>query len=988
MNLFSIPAGVPFLAAIAAGWQSQAAHGSAGDALAASRGLILLPTRRAARALAEEFLRHGDGKPMLLPRIAALGALDEAPLALAGALTLLPAVEPAQRLAVLTRMILAMKGAAGAPRTADRAWMLAIELATLLDEAERAGIDLAARLPDATDGEHAEHWNRTVEFLKIVTVAWPGWLAENGLMNPAARQVALLTAQAAAWADHPPLYPVLIAGTTGSIQAVARLIGVVARMPRGAVVLPGLDTAAEDAVFDALDHVHPQHGLARLLGALDARRGDVRPWPHGKSPEIAGRPALLAHALLPAPAIGRWRDTPLPMQTEGMSRLLAADGGEEAAAIAMILRDTLEQPGARAALVTPDRALAARVAAELARYDVVADDSAGEKLADTPPAVFLRLLAAAVAEKLAPVPLLALLKHPFAAGGQAPSVTRDNARALERQGLRGPRPEPGLAGLRRIADRIEGEAGDGVRDLVARVERCLEPLLRLTASVVAAPADLLAVLVAAAEALATTDATEGPAVLWREEEGDALATRLAAVQAALPVLIDEPPSSLPGLLDAVLEGEVVRSRRALRGRGGTEHPRVFIWGLLEARLQSVDVMVLGGLAEGVWPPATDPGPWMSRPMRARVGLPSPEEQVGQAAHDFVMAACAARTVVLSCPRRRDGAPTVASRWLVRLEACLDGAGHALPVHPAAGWARLLDLPLGAPMAVRPPQPRPDVRWRPRRLNVTEVETWLRDPYAIYAKHILRLVKLKPLDESADHADYGTLVHGGLHAFLEAHHARWPVNAAAMLRDAMEKALKEKGLRDALSAWWRPRLGRIADWVATQEALRRSKTPPVEIGPELLGRWQLEDLDFILTGRADRIERRADGSLSLLDYKTGALPNDREVTEGLAPQLPLEAAMAADGAFGENFAGTAAELVYWHLTGGFQPGHAHALLKSDPEKLAALVAEVREKLPVLVRRFDDPTTPYLSQPVPGRAPRWSDYAQLARVAEWSSAEDEA
>ena len=264
------------------------------------------------------------------------------------------------------------------------------------------------------------------------------------------------------------------------------------------------------------------------------------------------------------------------------------------------------------------------------------------------------------------------------------------------------------------------------------------------------------------------------------------------MQAALPLLPDQRHDVLPGLLDAVLEGEVVRSRRALRGRGGTEHPRVFIWGLLEARLQTADVMVLGGLVEGVWPPATDPGAWLSRPMRATVGLPSPEEVVGQSAHDFVSCACAARTVVLSCPRRRDGAPVVPARWLTRLEIFLAGRGVTLPQHPAAMWVRALDQPADGSRPVRPPRPCPPVALRPRKLSVTEIETWLRDPYAIFARHVLKLTKLRPLDEATDAADYGTLVHAGLHHFLAEFGARWPADAPERLRRAMMRALQEAG----------------------------------------------------------------------------------------------------------------------------------------------------------------------------------------------------
>jgi len=578
VNLFAIPPEVPFLDAVAAAWLEQA--GDAPERLAA--GLILLPTRRAARALAEAFLRASGGRPLLLPRITAIGALDEAPLVLAGALDLPPAVEPARRLAVLTRLILALDGRFGAPRSADRAWPLAAALADLLDEAAREGVDLAARLPGAAAPEYADHWQRTLDFLRIVTRAWPAWLAEEGLMDPVGRQIALLQAQADAWERHPPEEPVWVAGAAAAIPAVARLLRVVARMPCGRVILPALDAETPEDI--ALDPSHPAAGTRRLLAGLGARIGDVRPWPGRAAPVFGERAAALWRAMLPASRLGDWRQ-PVPLRIDGLARLDAADQQEEAAAIALILRDALETPGKRAALVTPDRGLAGRVAAELLRYGVVADDSAGENLADTPPAVFLRLLAAAIVAQLAPVPLLALLKHPLAAAGMAPAETRAAARALELACLRGPRPIEGLPGLRLAA---EHAANPAARRLVRRFEACIAPLLRVAGAVLEGPARaaaglrvlpaaLMAGLIAAAEALAATDAEPGTQRLWALEEGEALAALLADVQASLPVLPEQAPDCLPGLLDAVLEGAVVRSRRALRGRDGAEHPRVFIW---------------------------------------------------------------------------------------------------------------------------------------------------------------------------------------------------------------------------------------------------------------------------------------------------------------------------------------------------------------------------------------------------------------------------
>ena len=982
LNLFTIPPRVPFLDAVAADWLGR--HTDPEDR---ARGLILLPTRRAARSLAEAFLRLSEGKPLLLPRITALGALDEAPLALEGALDLPPAIEPTPRLAALTRLILAMNGTNGAPTGADRAWLLAEELTKLMDEAERAEIDLALTLPDAADPAFARHWAETLKFLHIVTDAWPRWLAENGLINPAARQVALLNAQAKAWREMPPEDPVMIAGTTAGVPAVARLLSTVARLPLGQVVFPALDMDMDEAAWNQIDESHPQSGLRRLLLNLDATRGDVQPWPArpgGDVPE--GRFPLLSRALLPAEALSSWRASSgeAPPELDYLSRLTTADQQEEAEAIALILRGALESPGARAALVTPDRLLANRVTDALSRYGVVADDSAGEALMDTPPAVFLRLLIRAVADNLAPVSLLALLKHPLAGAGLSEAACRHGARMLEMVCLRGPRPIAGIAGIRMALDKRN--AGEELKTYWTKVESCLEPVFRIQASVESAPVEALTAVVAAAERLAATDEETGPARLWSGEEGEALATRLAEVLEAIPGLPDQRRAVLAGLLDAVLRGVAVRERRAVRGRGGALHPRIFIWGLLEARLQSVDLLVLGGLAETVWPPATDPGPWLSRPMRTQMGLPTPEEVIGQAAHDFTAIACSAKEVILSCPTRRDGAPAVPARWLTRLEMYLFGRNVRLRAHPAATWVRNLDLPAGGARAARQPAPRPPVAIRPRRLSVTEIETWLRDPYSIYARHILGLKALKPLDEPTDAADYGTLVHNGMNYFLQTFGARWPPDAYEQMIVAMNRALREAGLRPALGAWWKPRLERIARWLMEADAAHRAAHPLVNVHSEALGRLVLPGPagDFLLSGKADRIDQRADGTLAILDYKTGTVPKPKDVDAGLAPQLPLEAAMAAAEGFGTEVTGLVTELIYWHLTGGASPGEERALFKKNPAATLDASVKALEGLRSLIGKFDSEEQAYVSQPNSALAPRFSDYAQLARVAEWSSA----
>ncbi len=972
MTLHGFRPGADFLPGLAGLWREMCARHDADLA----DGLILLPTRRAARELANAFLDAADGAPMLLPRIVPLGGIDEAPLALAGALTLPPAIATPHRLAVLARLILAMRGANGAPREPGPAWTLAAELAALMDEAERAEIGLGAALARAVDAAHAEHWHKTVDFLRIVTVAWPDYLAEQGMMNPVARQVALMDAQVAAWRAAPPGHPVLAVSGAADIPSVLRLLATIADLPMGAVVVPGLDPGLSADEAADLPETHPQSGPCRVLAALGATAGEID-W-HGEAAR-AGRAALLRRALLPASALAAWR-APFAPDCDGLSLIEAADLREEALAIALVLREALEVPGAQAALVTPDRGLAARVAAELDRFGIIADDSAGEPLAETPPAVLLRLLARAAASGLAPVDLLAALKHPLACAGFAPAEARRRVRAFEMLCLRGPAPLPGISGLRhRLDARLDGTDAPALREWLAALERCLAPVQRAMAAVAMTPADWLAALIDAAENLAASDEAAGPARLWRHEEGEALAALLSETLEALPALPADRPEAMPALLDAVLAGTVVRTRRALRGRQGMEHPRIAIWGLLEARLQSADVLVLGGLAEGVWPGMAEPGPWLSRPMRARAGLLSPEWQIGQAAQDFWQACLAAPRVVLSRALRRDRAPAVPSRWLTRLGAML--GDPPLPVEPALGWARRMDQP----DAVRPaerPRPCPPLAARPRRLRVTEISLLRDDPYALYAQRVLGLRQLDPIADISESAIFGTIVHGGLHALLRDLGTAWPDDAGARLVQHFERELRRQSVSIGLANWWRPRLAAIADWVDGEERRRRAEAPAIAaITSEQAGRWQLAEPAMTLTGRADRIERLADGSLRIIDYKTGSAPKAAEVADLRALQLPLEAAMARQGAFGEAWRGEASSLDYWRLPGDVSGG---AVTMVAAGTLAEAAEAALRALLSACEAADYCYTPPAIVLRPDRA--LSPWQHLARAGEWGRAEE--
>ncbi|MEO1190704.1 MAG: double-strand break repair protein AddB [Pseudomonadota bacterium] len=998
-QVFTIPAGNNFVEVLAAGLSRQA-----GDAPLALAGFtLLLPNRRAVQALREAFLRLTDGAPTLLPRMIPLGDLEAEELALesggslgaARDLALPPAAGSLQRLALLSPLVSAWMAQEGKSLPAAATLRLARALALLIDEAETAEIDWS-RLEDLVPEELAAHWQTTRRFLSIVTEAWPGIEATTGLLGPAARRRLLLDAQAALWQEKPPAGPVIAAGSTGSIPAVARLLATVARLPQGQVVLPGLDQACSSLLWEEIeqDPSHPQYGLAQLLAQLKIAPRAVPLWPEAL-PE-SNRAGLANLALRPAPATASWPDVAKGVnesQTDrwhqaldGLTWYDCADPRAEACLIALLLRQSLETAGKTAALVTPDRGLARRVAAELARWDIAINDSAGQPLLETPPLAFLRLLAKAVAEELAPEALLALLKHPLTALGGTRARLAEDARLLERWLLRGPRPEPGFAGLHAALSAARKDprlrtAGpwDRLEDLLARLEVLLDPLVTLSSKPSVPLAELLDAQLQTAEALAASDSEAGGSRLWAGEAGEAAVTALAELREAAPDLADLAPVDYPALFDALLEGQVLRPRYGL-------HPRLFIWGPLEARLQRCDLLILGSLNEGVWPALPDPGPWLSRPMRSRLGLPAPERRIGQAAHDLVQA-LAAPEVVLTRAQKQEGAPALPARWLSRLDALgqVLGLRDALqrPQAQAAAWVAEFDRPQ-AVAPCPPPAPRPPVAARPRRLSVTQIETWLRNPYGLYARAVLGLEKLPDLAEDPGPALRGQLIHAALEAFVKAYPETLPTDAEDRLADLTQSVLQEAGLPKSQILLWQPRLQRLLDWYLEIEAQRRAAIG--EVRAEVSGRLELAAPGgpFLLTAQADRLELRRDGGLTLVDYKTGALPTQKAIDAGLAPQLPLEGAIAAAGGFQGLEPRTLADLELWKLAGGREPGKIKALTGGKQPEAGDQAAAARAGLEALIARFDDPATPYLAQPRPGAAPLYDDYAHLARLAEWRAA----
>lgn len=963
--VFSIPSDAAFVDALARGIFDD----TAGDPLALASTTVLLPTRRACRALREAFLRLSAGKPLLLPRLMPLNDMDDEEALFASygvaetALDIPPPIPGLKRQLMLAKMILPIE-----PQ-AEQAVRLAQELAKFLDQVqtERLSFD---NLNSLAPERYAAHWQQTIDFMKIVTSAWPEILETEGAVDPATHRNMAFAAQAAAWRAGASTGPVIAAGSTGSIPATADVLAAVALLPEGCVVLPGLDMHLDDADWAAIDESHPQYGLKHLLSHMETNRDAVLPWPTVTS-GLSERARFVSEVMRPARTTDAWQHIAhlSPVAVEGLSRIDCPGPREEAETIALVMREALETPTRTCALVTPDRDLAERVGAELKRWDILVDDSAGRPLHQTPPGAFLRLTAAMVAEDFAPVPLLAACKHPLAAAGRDPIVFRDLTRRAEIEILRGPRPGPGFDGLQVLAKSRE------VKNWIGYVAEACGALTALMAKHECTFAELLNAHMEAAEALAATHETPGPLRLWAGDAGETAAAFVAELAQSAGPLPPIPPSLYPGILEALMESRVVRPRYG-------SHPRLHILGPLEARLQRFDILILGGLNEGTWP--ADPGadPWMSRPMRKAFGLPLPERRIGLAAHDIVQALCAPR-VVLTRAKKVEGTPTVPSRWLMRLARVVDAAKlpditgqHAAPwLH----WGRALTQPK-AFAAVSPPAPKPPVSARPRKLSVTRIETWMRDPYGIYAERILKLKPLDPLEQDVSAAEYGTLIHQTLDDFIKAHPAgALPPMALETLLEMGRAKFTEIAPRPGIMAFWGPRFARIAAWFVDFENNRRHNL--AQSFAEVSGEMTVSAPGgvFTVTATADRIDRSQDGRLAIIDYKTGAPPTEKEVAAGYAPQLPLEAAILAAGGFNGVPAGKIDAVSFWHLHGRNDGGNER-LIKADA---GALAVEARERLEKLVTTFDDPATAYEARPNPEYAPKYSDYEHLARVKEWSA-----
>jgi ATP-dependent helicase/nuclease subunit B len=1017
-NVFNIPAAAPFLPvlidALLAGTLVPG-FPKGGDPLDLARATLYLPTRRAGRLARDVFLDRLGAEAAILPRIVALGDLDEDEIAFADAasgleaLALEPAFAPLERRLALAELIskwaTAITPTQGAPliaNTPGAAIALADALARLMDDMITRQVPWK-NLDRLVSEDLDKYWQESLNFLQFVHPQWNGILTEQKAIEAADRRDQLIAAEAKRLAHSDA--PVIAAGSTGSMPATAALLAIIATLPHGAVVLPGLDLnlgheswalIAGDGKdgHDGLPATgHPQFAMHALLERMSIKRAEVK-----QLGETHGREALVSEALRPAATTDRWRerlvnkdfDKAVATSLATLTMIEAANAEEEALAIAVAMREALDEPKKTVALVTPDRALARRVKAALARWDVAVDDSGGDALADTAAGLFARLAAQVALGGLEPVPLLALLKHPLLRLGQ-PQGRHDQAvSALERAVLRGPRPKAGSGNLAHALETFRANRDkmhrsdprhfirdnelDAAAALIAQLAQALGPLETLKAG-----AHWLATLAQRhREVIVLLSAEDKDTAAFANHDGTALADALdQVVDSKVAEQIAVERKDYAELFYAVLGDRMVRrpESRDLRAR---------IYGLLEARLQHVDRVVLGSLNEGSWPPETRTDPWLSRPMRRKLGLDPPERRIGLSAHDFAQA-LGAGEVILARAAKVAGSPTVTSRFVQRIAALAGPRWDAvvkrgeLYLH----YARALDAPAVVAFAKRP-EPSPPLEVRPAKLSVTDIENWLRDPYTIYAKHVLKLVAFDAVDTPPGVADRGNAIHDAIGEFTAKFTGALPADAEQQLVAFGEKSFAPFNDFPEAQAFWWPRFCRIAHWFVGFERERRptlaaiyseiSGALPIPLGPTI----------FTLTARADRIERRADGSYAIVDYKTGQPPTEPQVRTGLSPQLTLEGAILRGGGFEEKGVarGALAQLLYVRLKGGEPPGEPKLInfKQSTPDDQAD---RALQKLTEIARKFLVDGEAYRSLVHPMWAKHYGDYDHLARVKEWAA-----
>ena len=902
------------------------------DPLSCAQIQIILPTRRACLTVKNAFLKRSLQKPILVPKLLPLYDLDN----------LAEDIPPA--LPKLSRTLLLQKLCAAKPNmaTPEQALKVAISLGQVLDEFYQFETPTENLSELVQNPIFAEHWNETVVFLDIITKEWPKILAEKDLIDEADRRIRLIDAYTR---QIPKISDFIIAaGLDGGLPVVRRLLKEIDSRPNGLILTEGLDTDLTASEWKGLPENHYQFGYLKILEELHKTPKDVE----SLTPPTA-REMLIKQALKPEDKTEQWQRATISADAlNHVTRIDCANDIDEAITIALILRGALEKPEQTASLVTTDRTLARRVITEMKRWGIVLDDSAGTPVLQTEAGIFLTLIARLGTSHKEQTDLLALLKHPLSADGQNPMGFRKQIKSYEKK-------------AREKQSPFNPPLNTDLDSFVALFNNnALTPFCTL-----------LKEHIRLAEALATSHDRTGLERLWGTDAGKVIFEFLTNLIEEADLIGAIEPAFYPSMLEILLNGLSVRVTYGM-------HPRLDILGPIEARFHHTDICVIGGLNEGVFPPMPETGPWLNRKMRNTLLLPQPENKIAELAADFAHCFCAP-TVYLTRAKKTDGTETIPSRFLARLEAVLMGSQIPFPTL-SNDWAEALDKP-DKPEVITRPMPTPPVSARPYRLSVTRIETWMRNPYAIYARYILKLFPLKELIPDQKQQLYGVAIHDTLETFIKEN----PNNCdKGRLMALANQLLSQIGMTDSDKAFYLPRFEQAADFVITQQSKTAGQIDKAVTETEGEFTFEVDGKPFTLTGKADRIDLFKNRSARILDYKTGTVPGNKEVVSGYAPQLPLEGLIYLNGGFKDIQTLPLSDLAYWKLASKTEDCSVVSLNTKQP--IDTLIQNSFEGLKNLIHVFNQPTTPYEACPIAGKEPTYNDYEHLSRFAEWGKGGD--
>jgi len=1007
-RIFTIPSGEDFQMVLAKG--ILAASKENPDPFALHDTIVLTPTRRSVRSLSAAFLQlTGDNKAVLLPQILPIGDVDaDEPPFIAGhiPLDIAPEISSNARVFSLARIVMHRAKISKQPVSLTAALTEASAIASLLDTAAHEGIDdfsfATEEFQTFLQGQ-PQHIQNAARFLEIINTYWPQELRDLGLIDPALRRSKMLDALSEQWTKNPTHKNVIAAGSTGSQKATANLLRVVSKLPNGCVVLPGLDQDLDNKAWDqvAKSPGHPQFGMNKLLRRLSATRDTIQLWPQvNVDLGLKRRRRIINEALTPADITSDWLNRlaeigrTFEMNIEqlmhdaldGLSLIEAETQDEEALVIALAIRETLEHPTKTAMLVTPDRALARRVRAALQRWSIDIDDSAGVPLSEDATGIYIRLVLSLWADPADPAALLALLVHPLSGLGGDRKQILPLIRQMEINFLRGIRKHQDLSHLIEIIQKSQHTNKQQIADLLQYLHDTFQTAEISKKASFSEFASLHAKLV---ENLAATETLSGDQALWRGKNGEMASSLFRSlIEDSKPIeeiSFDEYARCFKVFAEQV-------SVRPQQPKGG----RIRILGPLEARQQSADLILLSGLDEGVWPAITKANPFLSRNLIKQIKLPDPEQRLGLSAHDFCELACK-QQVIMTRAARRDGSPTIASRWIWRLNTLTDAAigdvARKELLRPNTDYLKIARAiwQIEQFHPAKQPEPKPPLSQRPEELSVTRIKVLIRNPFAIYGQKILGLFALDDVGKAPGASERGTAIHRALE--LWAGHA--PSGTLEQKTDKLSGSIIEQlllaGFDPSDMAIEAPVSERIAKAFLQWEQQRQQD------GFTLAATEKKGCLDIFLkkgqrikiTATSDRID--SFGNMwAVVDYKTGGAPSSKEVLAGWDPQLPLTGAIIHGGGFAEHKikSGEITELAYLKLSGG-EKTLDHVTIKLGKNGFASIqeLAEVElDRVTKLFQTFADPETAYLCQPRSKYTDDYSDYDHLARRAEWSAVND--